>query len=265
MDRFDFQMSVGTPAYTAQVVNSIILNAFAAGGQVAGLKAIAAADAAWVADGSLESPYRIATIASWYAYADEGAPIGFTRGQTYRGDNDSKAVAFNPKDSPGSPSWLAFRGTVFSSEGNRETDRANLQGEETAAHQWAVKTGTEWAKSNPNGMFTGHSLGGGLAAIAALSAAGFTSAITINAAGVSEANLNAAGVVRSDAAGRVRNLSINGEFVGMFDRQAALGQSIPIWSPVSMYWWASSLLGATASIQFHRLEFAAPLIMRYAP
>jgi hypothetical protein len=264
MDRFDFQMSVGTPAYTAQVVNSIILNAFAAGGEVAGLKAIAAADAAWVAEGGLESPYRIATIASWYAYTEVGAPSGYTRGESYRDPlTQSKAVAFNSDVGSGLPDVLAFRGTVFSIKANLETDTANHQGEETGAHQWAARLGANWAQSNPNGMFTGHSLGGGLAAIAALKAAGLTSAITINAAGVSEANLNAAGVVHSDAAGRVSNLSINGEFVGM--GETALGTNIPIWSPVSMYWWASPLLGATASIQYHRLEFAAPLIMRHSP
>lgn len=74
----------------------------------------------------------------------------------------------------------------------------------------------------PNGLLTGHSMGGGEAALA--SAATQVPAITFNAAGV---NLSAYGYEGSPT-GQITNYYVVGQGVGLIDPQSPLGVQVPI-------------------------------------
>ena len=256
-------LSSGIASYAAQVSGQIE-SAFNDGGELAALSVIAKADQAWVDSGGMESQTRAAVIGSWYSYFSAGAPIGYSRSETIPGPNNSAAVAFSPERGSGLAPFTAFRGTEGSSVANWATNAQNYAGLPTKAHEWAAQVGRDFKKDNPNGFFAGHSLGGGLAAMAAM-ATGMP-AITINAAGVSDANLKRAGWANPGAARAAGNRFITNhvivgeilstaQFVSPGDR-AALG------SPT---YYLSQELFSLSSIELHTISVAARIIQRSSP
>jgi RHS repeat-associated protein len=224
---------------------------------------VAIIDAAWVALGGFSSENRIATIASWYAYYDKGAPDGYARTiDKSEGTTNSRAVGFtaNPNTS-NLPNVLAFRGTELTSLKNWETNLENGVGLSTGAHQWAVRTGRDWYAENPGGLFVGHSLGGGLAAAASMSNLD-SRFIAINAASVSDLTQwrNRAGPDDPDKRGK--NIFIVGEVLTYSQPVRALGMPIPVEPSGGGY---GGTLSLRQRVDLHSLEVAAPMIMRKLP
>lgn len=152
------------------------------------------------------SGVTLAAAASTAAYSNGKVSIdGFDVAQTYTVQNGgTNAVLFTAQDSSSSSfDWvLGFKGT--SSFSDWIADAANAIGTSDRYYSAVAIASLTELEHGPNGLLTGHSMGGGEAALASV-ATGIP-AITFNAAGVIPGNYGISG-----STSQITNYSVAGE------------------------------------------------------
>jgi hypothetical protein len=121
----------------------------------------------------------IDAMLSEHVYGEsEDLPEGYVLKERFSDSSGGSAALY----SNGHDNVLAFAGTSLFSGGNWIANLSQAFGFESAQYNWAKDLALQVNKSNPNLRYTGHSLGGGLAAAVAIVNGG--RANVYNAAGV---------------------------------------------------------------------------------
>lgn len=128
-------------------------------------------------DGSLQAYVDGMRLLSGSAYQDSGAPHGWTRIDSIPGPDGGYAAVFR---NTAGKTVVAFRGTQPASLRDDVDDAENSAGLPTAQAQWAIQVAEKYRTAT----FTGHSLGGSLAATASIATG--QKAYTFNASGIDD-------------------------------------------------------------------------------
>ena len=138
----------------------------------------------------------------------------------------------------GRDAYLSFRGTRPTNGQDWLTNLSQGIGLKAKAYQDAVDLGRAFSRGVAGSTFTGHSLGGGLASLAGLTAGEHT--ITFNSSGLSSGTLSRYKVSRGSANGLIDAYYLRGEILSTLQDHSplpkAVGTRFPI-NPVSSTPW----------------------------
>jgi hypothetical protein len=145
-------------------------------------------------------------------YDNSGAPAGWERIESHSHISGFYAAVYRSTIDP-PQTVLVFRGTEILSIRDWLQDLAQVDGEFPIQYNQAARLAREVVERYPDAVITGHSLGGGLAALA--SAVTKMKAITWNAAGVNErtATQNGANIKDKDVINNIEAFHLYGEIL----------------------------------------------------
>jgi RHS repeat-associated protein len=131
----------------------------------------------------------------------------------------------------GNDAYLAFRGTKPTSLRDWETNTSQIIGN-SRAYGDADSLGRAFSKGvNSNKLYTGHSLGGGEASLAALTSG--ERAITFNSAGLSSATLSRYKVSGASGANSIQAYYLRGEILSTLQDHSPLPRAVGTRSPIN--------------------------------